>query len=145
MAFKFVRISQGMQFLWSGFCFVGNDWEWQWILKVRTRMNRHQFLKSDPSFEASNDAILVNLIGINWLINAAESWVVWISTIDATAAWLSTLVDFVSFYVSRWVIAGEETCFVAVRVASESASDESRAIISHLGEVSDVMTVLLKK
>lgn len=91
------------------------------------------------------DQFSINLIGIDWFINIAESWIVLVSSAETAWRRIATLVDSLAADVPWSVVASEKAGFVAVGVAGEGASNMSRAIVGHLREVTDVVARCRKK
>lgn len=84
---------------------------------------------------------LVDLVGVDVLVDVAKCRVVGIAPSRAATGREAALVDLVSLDVTRRVVAGEETSFVLIGVSGESTTDSGRPIVCHLCEMSDVMTV----
>lgn len=83
----------------------------------------------------------VDLVGVDVFVDVTKCWVVGVASSCAASGGEAALVDLVSLDVTRRVVAGKETSFVLIGVSGESTTNSGRSIVSHLREMSDVMTV----
>lgn len=136
--FSKVQVMRISQELWTDFSCLTCNMErsfMKWLIvdavNVEAVLNREQFL--------------IYLVRINGLIDVAERRVRRVFSINASGSWFAALVNSIVLDVARCVIASEESSFVVVGVTRESASNVRCPIVSHLSEVTDVMTRLVGK